>query len=305
MPNPVRPRKNAIPPPTETLEEFIRRKFEWPDVRKLVTTVGHSPERRQQNRMLRLRQEIEAKLEQEYSEQHREYFKQQQRLERAREYSRRPKVKQRVAAQTIANAHGITLRQRAYRLTKQGGGCAICSTTWPGKRGWQIDHDAGAVGHHIRGILCLYCNLGLGCFFDSPQKLALAAAYLEQRGFTTGAEPWPDMPRQPKVALNLTPEEKREIRAAHCACDICGEDWPRENEGPRGWHLDHDHRGSGELRGVLCRNCNAGLGFFRDSPDLLRAAAEYLAANNGRRRRKPDKPKGRPRGRPFGPGGKP
>ena len=41
--------------------------------------------------------------------------------------------------------------------------------------------------------------------------------------------------------------------------------------------LDHDHAGPlGNSRGVLCRECNRGLGYFKDRPDLLRRAAGYL-----------------------------
>jgi len=40
-------------------------------------------------------------------------------------------------------------------------------------------------------------------------------------------------------------------------------------------HVDHDHV-TGEIRRLLCRNCNLAIGYLKDSPDLARAAAEYL-----------------------------
>lgn len=54
-------------------------------------------------------------------------------------------------------------------------------------------------------------------------------------------------------------------------CSIC------KNQCPRGFDLsvDHDHK-TGRVRGLLCQNCNAGLGMFRDDPGLLATAIEYL-----------------------------
>src|SRR5579859_4453639 len=39
--------------------------------------------------------------------------------------------------------------------------------------------------------------------------------------------------------------------------------------------LDHCHNLL-QYRGVLCRTCNTGLGFFKDDPNLLRSAIAYL-----------------------------
>ncbi len=45
--------------------------------------------------------------------------------------------------------------------------------------------------------------------------------------------------------------------------------------GKIGSSVDHSHS-SGKIRGLLCSNCNTGLGLFNDNPELLRKAAEYV-----------------------------
>lgn len=54
-------------------------------------------------------------------------------------------------------------------------------------------------------------------------------------------------------------------------CAICGEIFTK----PSNAYTDHDHK-TDEIRGLLCRKCNFGIGLFNDNPELLMNAIRYL-----------------------------
>lgn len=59
-------------------------------------------------------------------------------------------------------------------------------------------------------------------------------------------------------------------------CAICKSD---QNGSRKNFCVDHDHE-TGKVRGLLCHNCNVSVGLMKDSPSLLRKAAEYLEGFN-------------------------
>lgn len=57
-------------------------------------------------------------------------------------------------------------------------------------------------------------------------------------------------------------------------CAICQREASTEQY--KTFNIDHNHK-TGEIRGLLCNNCNTGLGLFKDDVVLLNKAIEYLS----------------------------
>jgi len=60
-------------------------------------------------------------------------------------------------------------------------------------------------------------------------------------------------------------------------CAICG---TNDTGKRKAFHVDHCHD-TGEVRGLLCGNCNSGIGNLRDEVALLERAIEYLKSFEG------------------------
>lgn len=63
-------------------------------------------------------------------------------------------------------------------------------------------------------------------------------------------------------------------------CEICKRPTAGRGKKNNNLSVDHNHE-TGKIRGLLCSNCNTGLGLFADNPDLLIQAINYLKEKNG------------------------
>lgn len=78
--------------------------------------------------------------------------------------------------------------------------------------------------------------------------------------------------------INFTEKEYDVMLAAqNSKCAICDSEFAgltRSGNNAR-LSVDHEHD-TGIVRGLLCKRCNMGLGYFGDSPELLNKAIAYL-----------------------------
>lgn len=85
-----------------------------------------------------------------------------------------------------------------------------------------------------------------------------------------------------KKRYGLTFEDlERMLRDQDRKCVICGKELFLHGasvDQAKIARVDHNHE-TGEIRGLLCDDCNTGLGKFRDNPEYLLKAASYLKKN--------------------------
>lgn len=91
------------------------------------------------------------------------------------------------------------------------------------------------------------------------QNLEYKLKYWREHGF------WHWLRRQYGIS-KLEYENLLNAQDGKCAICSCA---------PKRFHVDHNHK-TRKLRGLLCSNCNRGIGHLQDNPEVLRKAVEYL-----------------------------
>lgn len=203
----------------------------------------------------------------------------------------------RAMAEIKAKKHGSVRGyhlQRRYGLTEQdmmrlgdqqASLCLICLH----RHSLHVDHDHAS--GDFRGLLCFRCNGGLGQFKDDPRAMRAAVDYLEGRlverfESRAGVRRAPRGQRRTRRHYRLTErygigedDVARLIERQGGLCPICRKATPTA--------VDHDHV-TGAVRGILCGDCNTGMGQLRDDPWVLRRAIEYLTGGLSGLRRTDD-----------------
>ena len=83
--------------------------------------------------------------------------------------------------------------------------------------------------------------------------------------------------------FDLDPYEYDQLlKKQNGVCAICGkpETAKRKDGKLLPLSVDHKHDGTKKVRGLLCSNCNRGIGMFQDDPERLERAAAYLRQND-------------------------
>jgi hypothetical protein len=174
----------------------------------------------------------------------------------------------------LKRRYGLTEDEVASLRDRQGSRCLICLR----RRDLHVDHDHAS--GDFRGLLCFRCNGGLGQFRDDTDVMRRAVDYLEgspgrsDDSRSSGPKRAPRGERRSNRHYHLTrryrigaDDVERLVEQQGGLCLVCRKAPPTA--------VDHDHS-TGAVRGILCGDCNTGMGQLGDDPWILRRAIEYL-----------------------------
>jgi hypothetical protein len=145
--------------------------------------------------------------------------------------------------------------------------CTRCKVVKPAEQFYKSQNMPGGIGY-----TCKPCNRKFSsdykrrhpektrAYRDAYYQANKERLYVLKRDYTLRRE------------FGITLEQYEAMVVAQDGlCAIC-----RKPPGKKSLAVDHDHD-TDQIRGLLCTNCNQGLGRFKDAPQLLREGLAYLS----------------------------
>jgi Recombination endonuclease VII len=172
----------------------------------------------------------------------------------------------------------VTCQVRCKDCQIKGRTCASCGSVY-------------LEGRSAKRRLCWSCYQAQNHGPTSPHWRGGRTAKLRRRRekerAQRAADPVRDRLKRLRVKYGISPEEHERLfvqQRGVCAICLRSETAMDKRTGKaRELAVDHDHT-TGAVRGLLCSNCNNGIGLLAESPDILRRAAEYLEESGAERR---------------------
>lgn len=150
---------------------------------------------------------------------------------------------------------------RAFRLKTHKRVCKTCGKT-------PLEVEFGALKTTIDGLrtICKRCDSSRATELLKNHSDEKKSARLE-RG---RSDKYKNTVFKKKFGITMDFYKDLLNRQLNC-CAICKSTFHRENFP----NVDHNHE-TGQVRGLLCRMCNLGLGHFKDDPSKITKAIKYL-----------------------------
>ena len=169
------------------------------------------------------------------------------------------------SAEWVAGAIGNIVRSRALLRDEVEHWLAA-----EGAQGWRayVQHKADCESRLSTSELRGFCTCGLDKLLADPPARE-ETSMTERRACHKIAAKDRYMRRNYGVTLEWY---QKQLASQGNKCAICLGELGVDKCKPR---VDHHHE-SGQVREILCNQCNSGLGMFRESADALNAAIQYL-----------------------------
>jgi hypothetical protein len=120
-----------------------------------------------------------------------------------------------------------------------------------------------------------YCSLCMSSYHSEYAQTDKGKAAHKQASGKWSSGPRKTHDLRKRYGIGLDEYEALLAKQGGC-CAICGAEEPKSGRMLR-LNVDHCHS-TGTVRGLLCTNCNHGIGKFKDDPALMSAAIAYLKA---------------------------
>lgn len=157
-----------------------------------------------------------------------------------------------------------------------------CSNCGLHKKATAFYKDATKVERNGVGGRCKVCEKERRA---TPERVEYGVRYRRAKGVPPRKPPapWGEEDKKKYHRLyaiqrryGVSPEEvERLLEEQGGRCAICLEEVKVGGRDKESMVIDHCHT-TGEVRGILCRSCNGGIGFFRDRREVMARAIAYL-----------------------------